>query len=227
MNQKTKGILWGIAIIAVGILWGLNKSNILDFTIFFDGWWTLFIIIPSIVGLFKSRDKTASAIFLAIGIFLLINANVNLKPIRVLIWPAIVVLIGIYIIVKNIKNSKSEPPQFKEAIVNPNYQEYSATFAEQKYVFDQQFLGGKFSAAFGSINIDLSRAYIQPGTLIDARANFGGVEITVPQNIRVVIKSHGFFGGTSDKSNKNLPFDAPTLYVDSSCLFGGVNIKTL
>lgn len=35
MNQKTKGILWGIAIIAVGILWGLNKSNIIDFTIFF------------------------------------------------------------------------------------------------------------------------------------------------------------------------------------------------
>ena len=143
-----------------------------------------------------------------------------------LIWPAIVVLIGIYIIVKNIKNNK-EQPQFEQAIVNPNYQEYSATFAEQKYVFDQQFLGGKFSATFGSINIDLSRAYIQPGTLIDARANFGGVEITVPQNIRVVIKSHGFFGGTSDKSNKNLPFDAPTLYVDSSCLFGGVNIKTL
>ncbi len=226
MNQKAKGILWGIAIIAVGILWGLNKSNIIDFTIFFPGWWTLFIIVPSVIGLFKDRDKTASAIFLVIGIFLLINANVDLKPIKVLILPTIVVLIGIYIIVKNIKNNK-EQPQFEQAIVNPNYQEYSATFAEQKYVFDQQFLGGKFSATFGSINIDLSRAYIQPGTLIDARANFGGVEITVPQNIRVVIKSHGFFGGTSDKSNKNLPFDAPTLYVDSSCLFGGVNIKTL
>lgn len=226
MNQKAKGILWGIAIIAVGILWGLNKSNIIDFTIFFPGWWTLFIIVPSAIGLFKDRDKTASAIFLVIGIFLLINANFDLKPIKVLILPTIVVLIGIYIIVKNIKNNK-EQPQFEQAIVNPNYQEYSATFAEQKYVFDQQFLGGKFSATFGSINIDLSRAYIQPGTLIDARANFGGVEITVPQNIRVVIKSHGFFGGTSDKSNKNLPFDAPTLYVDSSCLFGGVNIKTL
>lgn len=226
MNQKAKGILWGIAIIAVGILWGLNKSNIIDFTIFFPGWWTLFIIVPSVIGLFKDRDKTASAIFLVIGLFLLINANFDLKPIKVLILPAIVVLIGIYIIVKNIKNNK-EQPQFEQAIVNPNYQEYSATFAEQKYVFDQQFLGGKFSATFGSINIDLSRAYIQPGTLIDARANFGGVEITVPQNIRVVIKSHGFFGGTSDKSNKNLPFDAPTLYVDSSCLFGGVNIKTL
>lgn len=226
MNQKTKGILWGIAIIAVGILWGLNKSNIIDFTIFFPGWWTLFIIVPSVIGLFKDRDKTASAIFLVIGLFLLINANFDLKPIKVLILPTIVVLIGIYIIVKNIKNNK-EQPQFEQAIVNPNYQEYSATFAEQKYVFDQQFLGGKFSAIFGSINIDLSRAYIQSGTLIDARANFGGVEITVPQNIRVVIKSHGFFGGTSDKSNKNLPFDAPTLYVDSSCLFGGVNIKTL
>lgn len=226
MNQKAKGILWGIAIIAVGILWGLNKSNIIDFTIFFPGWWTLFIIVPSVIGLFKDRDKTASAIFLVIGLFLLINANFDLKPIKVLILPTIVVLIGIYIIVKNIKNNK-EQPQFEQAIVNPNYQEYSATFAEQKYVFDQQFLGGKFSAIFGSINIDLSRAYIQPGTLIDARANFGGVEITVPQNIRVVIKSHGFFGGTSDKSNKNLPFDAPTLYVDSSCLFGGVNIKTL
>ncbi len=227
MNRKTKGILWGVVIIAVGILWGLDKSNIIDFTIFFDGWWTLFIIIPSIVGLFKSRDKTASAIFLVIGIFLLINANFDLKPLKVLILPAIVVLIGIYIIVKNIKNSNSEPPQFNEAIVNPNYQEYTATFAEQKYVFDQQFLGGKYSATFGSIDLDLSKAYIQTGTLIDARANFGGVEITVPQNIRVVIKSHGFFGGTSDRSNKNLAFDAPTLYIDSSCFFGGVNIKTL
>ena len=100
MNQKAKGILWGIAIIAVGILWGLNKSNIIDFTIFFPGWWTLFIIVPSVIGLFKDRDKTASAIFLVIGIFLLINANVDLKPIKVLILPTIVVLIGIYIIVK-------------------------------------------------------------------------------------------------------------------------------
>lgn len=226
MNQKTKGILWGIAFIAVGVLWGLNKSNIIDFTIFFPGWWTLFIIVPSVIGLFKDRDKTASAIFLVIGLFLLINANFDLKPIKVLILPTIVVLIGIYIIVKNIKNNKDQP-QFEQAVVNPNYQEYTATFAEQKYVFDQQFLGGKFSATFGSIDIDISRSYIQPGTRIDARANFGGIEITVPRTIRVVVKSHGFFGGTSDKSNKNLPFDAPAIYIDSSCFFGGVNIKTI
>lgn len=35
--KKTKGIIWGLVIIALGVLWGLNEANVLSFTLFFDG----------------------------------------------------------------------------------------------------------------------------------------------------------------------------------------------
>jgi len=43
---------------------GLNALNITDINFFFTGWWTLFIIIPSLIGLFndKDQDKTGNLI---------------------------------------------------------------------------------------------------------------------------------------------------------------------
>ncbi|MEE1115844.1 MAG: hypothetical protein UH851_03185, partial [Clostridia bacterium] len=35
----------------------LNAFNITDIDVFFDGWWTLFIIIPCAIGLFTEREK--------------------------------------------------------------------------------------------------------------------------------------------------------------------------
>lgn len=58
--KKTSGILWGIALVAIGVILALNALGITDINIFFDGWWTLFFIIPSLIGLISERDKTCS-----------------------------------------------------------------------------------------------------------------------------------------------------------------------
>ena len=42
-------ILWGIVLIFIGVIWGLNRTGVADINIFFDGWWTLFIIVPSAI----------------------------------------------------------------------------------------------------------------------------------------------------------------------------------
>lgn len=57
-------MLWGIVLIALGIVIGLNALNITAINIFFRGWWTLFIIIPCLIGLFdsKSEGKTGNII---------------------------------------------------------------------------------------------------------------------------------------------------------------------
>ena len=48
MKNITK-ILWGTALIAVGGIIALNAFGITDIELFFDGWWTLFIIVPCLV----------------------------------------------------------------------------------------------------------------------------------------------------------------------------------
>ena len=52
-----KNIIWGIVLVTIGIIFGLNELNITNINIFFDGWWTLFIIVPCIIGLFNDDEK--------------------------------------------------------------------------------------------------------------------------------------------------------------------------
>lgn len=56
MNNFSK-ILWGIVFIVVGLIIGLNAFDILSVNLFFDGWWTLIIIIPCLIGLFNNEEE--------------------------------------------------------------------------------------------------------------------------------------------------------------------------
>ena len=68
-----KNIIWGLLFIIVGIIVFTNSFGITNITIFFDGWWTLFIIVPCFIGLFKDEDKSGNLIGLIIGICLLLG----------------------------------------------------------------------------------------------------------------------------------------------------------
>ena len=70
--KKIGSVILGIILIAIGAVFALNALNITDIDIFFDGWWTLFIIVPCTIGLFTEREKTGNIIGIAIGVFLLL-----------------------------------------------------------------------------------------------------------------------------------------------------------
>ena len=70
--KKFGNLLWGLVFIIIGIIWGINSLGIASINIFFTGWWTLFIIIPCFIGLFREREKMGNLIGLLIGIVLLL-----------------------------------------------------------------------------------------------------------------------------------------------------------
>lgn len=70
--KKLNGILWGAALIALGVIWVLNSINVININLFFDGWWTLFIIVPCAIGLVTDRDKFGNLAGLCLGIILLL-----------------------------------------------------------------------------------------------------------------------------------------------------------
>ena len=71
--NNIKNILWGIVLVIIGVIIGLNTIGITDIDIFFDGWWTLFIIVPCFIGLFTNKDKTGNIIGLLVGVILLLG----------------------------------------------------------------------------------------------------------------------------------------------------------
>ena len=65
---------------------------------------------------------------------------------------------------------------------------------------------------------------LKEDTIINASSIFGGIDIKVPKDIAVKVKSCSIFGGVSNK-NKEIDPKAHTIYVKSFCLFGGCDIK--
>lgn len=225
--KKVSNVLWGFAFIFVGLILGLNALELTNINIFFDGWWTLFIIVPCFIGLFKEREKTGNIIGLLIGITLLLCCQdlLNFDMIWKLALPTVLIIIGISFIFKDTFNSKISKEINKLNENRPKDSEYCATFSGQNVKFDgEKFNGTELTAVFGGVKCDLTKAIIEKDVVINATSVFGGIDIFVPENVKVKIKSSSIFGGVDEK-RKSDTTDGHTIYVNATCIFGGVDIK--
>ena len=225
--NNIKKILWGIILVIIGVIIGLNTIGITDIDIFFDGWWTLVIIVPCFIGLFTNKDKTGNIIGLLVGVILLLGMQniIDFNLIWKLLLPSIIVIIGLSLIFKNTFNSKINNEIKKLNNKNTKNNEYCATFSGQRIDFpNEEFKGATLNSVFGSITCDLREAKIKEDVVINASSVFGGIDIIVPDDVNIKIKSNSIFGGVNNKK-KNNEDKKYTIYVNASCLFGGVDIK--
>lgn len=226
--KKFRNIIWGLVLIIIGLIIGGNSLGITNIDLFFDGWWTLFIIIPCFTGLFKETEKTGNIIGLLIGIALLLACQdiINFNLIGKLWFPAILVCIGASIIFKDTIGGKvsKEIKKLNENKTNQN--EYCSTFSGQDVKFDgEKFTGADLTAVFGGIKCDLRKSVIESDVVINTSSIFGGIDIFVPENVKVKVKSSSIFGGVSDQKKHSENAEAHTVYINATCLFGGVDIK--
>ena len=226
--KKFGNVLWGIALIIIGLIIGGNALGITNINIFFDGWWTFFIIIPCFIGLFKDEEKTGSLIGLLIGVGLLLGCQniLDFDLIWKLAFPAILVVIGVSIIFKDTIGGEVSN-QIKKLNEKRNGENsYCATFSGQNVNFDgEKFTGADLTAVFGGVKCDLRNAIIESDVVINASSTFGGIEIYVPSNVKIKIKSMPIFGGVENKANTKVDDNSYTIYINGKAVFGGVEIK--
>lgn len=221
-------VLWGLVFVALGVIFGLNALEITDIDIFFNGWWTLFIIVPCFIDLFKDNDKTGNMIGLLIGIALLLCCQglLEFNLLWKLTFPMILIIIGLSFIFKDIFHGKIKKEIRKLNKKNVDKQEYCATFSEQKLDFsEEEFKGCDLTAVFGGVRCDLRDSILKDDVVINALAIFGSIDILVPDDINVKVTSTAIFGDVDNKTNSSKKEKKKTIYINATCLFGGVDIK--
>ena len=226
--KKFRNILWGLVLIIVGLIFGGNALGITNINLFFDGWWTLFIVVPCFIGIFKENEKTGNVIGLIIGIALLLACQdiIDFDLIAKLWFPVILVCIGVSIIFRDTIGGKVNEQIRKLNENKKNLNEYCATFSGQDLKFDgENFTGADLIAVFGGIDCDLRSANLESDVVLNTSSIFGGIDIYVPDNVKVKVKSSSIFGGVSNKKRHSTNQDGHTLYINATCLFGGVEIK--
>ncbi len=224
--KNTRRIIWGVILIIAAVVLALNSFNVINFNIFFDGWWTLFIIVPSLAALIRWQDVESSLFGLALGVLLLLSAQevINWDIIWKILLPLTIAIIGFKLIFSSIKSEKR-----KKKINNINFnikdsQKGVAVFCGTEMNFDGAvFEGAELITVFGGIDCDLRGAIIEKDCVIKVVCVFGGVDLLIPDNVNVVSNIPTFFGGT-DVLKKNHGAEH-TIYIDGVCLFGGVDAK--
>lgn len=226
--KNIRNVLWGVLFIVVGVIFGLNALGITDIDIFFDGWWTLFIIVPCFIGLFNDDDKTGNVIGLVIGILLLLCCQdiFKFEFLWKLIIPIALVIIGVSFIFKDALSGKVKKEMKKVNKNKKDSKEYCATFGGQEVYFDkEEFTGCELTAVFGGVKCDLRGSIIKEDVVIDASSIFGGIDIFVPDDVNVKVNSTPIFGGVTNHKKRKKDTKEKTIYINAVCVFGGVEIK--
>lgn len=101
MKKNVAPLLFGLVLVILGL--GFLGATFLgwSFNIFFDGWWTLFIIIPTLASIVTNGPSTGNVVGCTVGVLLLLRAQDIIKQwshFAVCLVGLVIIAIGISII---------------------------------------------------------------------------------------------------------------------------------
>ncbi len=233
-KTKTGGrIVIGAFILLMGVAFLLSNFDLIDFNIpqIIFSWPTILVVIGLII-IINSND-VAGYILASIGIVFLLGRYYSFNPWD--FWPVLLIVIGLYILLnvhkrpggcsKNYHQKGSKGVEINDDLID----EIAIFGGGKKYINSKNFLGGKTTAIFGGLELDMLDAQLAPGEqTIDMLAIFGGVSFFLPRDWKVVVKLTPIFGGFSDERKRNPNFldtNEKVLIIKGLVLFGGGEIK--
>ena len=235
MKKDYSALIWGLIFVAVGIIFGGNALNIWHVDVFFPGWWTLFLIIPGLISMVRYGFNWGSGILVIIGLVLMFDALDIIDDVIVwkLIFPLVLVAVGISIIAsffrggtkKNIEAdeySKSKSYKYDST----QYPRYTAILGGGDYKNNTEDLKGIVAEAIlGGLSIDLRDAKITEDIVLELTAVLGGIDIFIPDNVRVeIISGVPVLGGFEHKINRNA-ISGPKVRIKYTAVLGGIEVK--
>jgi len=219
METKIKpNVIVGIFIIFIGALFLLENFQIFPPQFLWEilSWQTILILIGTVF--YFNSNKSVGVTLIVVGALCWIPD----------IWPVLIILLGLYIVVKNKTNffNKSETDSIS-AEYNPNQVICDTSlFGGSKKSFQiDNFKGGNVTSIFGGSEIDLMDCTLANGTnRLELFFLFGGSSLKIPSNWNVLIQLTPIFGGFSDKRAipQSQVFDnSKTLIISGIVVFGG------
>lgn len=222
----------GIILILLGLGFLLDQTGYIQFGDIISVYWPVILIIGGLTGLLdRKSSKTGNLIVLGLGILFQLN-RLDILDVNVfrLFWPVVLIIVGLNIIfTKGVMKHKDpvNPEKWSKNVVDDSTVDSFVIFSGLETNNQSQlFKGGKLTAIFGGIELDLTGANLEDNeAFIDVTALFGGVEIFVPNNWRIETTGVPIFGGWSNKTRPNQDPNAPVLKIRCTAVFGGIEVK--
>lgn len=229
MKKLSTGAIVGILFIVFGCIFGLRAFGV-DIDIFFRGWWTLFIIVPSILGLRYKYTKVVSIIGLGLGILLFLSSqNIIEWWMFGRLFPAFVfIVIGLLFIFGN-KIISGQNRLDGSNVNGDDRRMYSAVLTTRNIDFsNQKFERANISTILGSVQFDIRKAVLEEEIVINASACLGSIDILVPADAKIILNSTPILGSVNNEvipPKQGREMFVPVIKISATSVLGGINIK--
>lgn len=232
MKHSNGRIFIGLLLILLGGIFFVKNIELFPWQIeYYYLSWPSYLILAGLIITIVSRGKfLGPALLLTGGIFLL--GRVYDYPASELfgdLWPVFIILFGLSLIFQHRSKGACREKSGWETYEGDTM-DISTVFGEtKKKIVSQSFMGAKISTLFGATELDLSTAKLARSCSINTDTIFGGTEIIVPSEWKVVNKTTAIFGGWEDQRRKSAPVENSmehVLTIDGFVMFGGIDIKS-
>ena len=186
--------------------------------------WQMLLILLGVY-LMLRRQILRGLILVGIGAYLL-SPHLGWFPagVHITLFPIILIVIGLAFLFRP-KRARHE--RMRRGNFASSHSENTFSGIRQ-VVLDEFFKGGTIQNSFGGTIIDLRRTTLPEGeTFLDIDCTFGGIEIYVPSDWKVVFRCNTCLGGCQDKRFGGGVIDQNRILVIRGDLtFGGIEIKS-
>lgn len=232
---KPNGLpLIGIFLIGMGLVFLLDRLNVIPYHIrhIVISWQALLIFI-GVINLLKNHARLPGVILILVGGAFLLPEIVQIPfQTKQLIWPLILIIIGLAIVFKtrNLKTPHVFNPHHDSYVGSEKIDEVAIFGGGKRVITSQNLKGGNLTAIFGGLEIDLTDAEFDTDTVvIEVAAVFGGVTVIVKPEWVVQVQVASVFGGFTDKrkmyKNQNTE-GSKQLILKGAAIFGGGEVKS-
>jgi predicted membrane protein len=235
-----KKVAFGVVLLAAGALLLAYNFDLFPqrvFDIVFS--WPMILVTLGFINLYSRQSIVAGVILLLVGSFFLLPHifafDFNFVK---LLWPAMLIFIGIMLIFRRSVNCKAhahinatfEQTETTNTVEEDHYiNEINVFSGTKKALAINNFKGGKITCIFGGGEYDLRNCMMSPGrNYIEITAIFGGATIVLPSDWHVRVDMFSLFGGFEDKRynyNNNSDSAETMLVIKGTAIFGGGEIK--
>lgn len=95
MKKNIAALIFGLLLIFAGLGFVGAEFFNWNFSIFFDGWWTLFIIVPAFASILSNGARTSNLVVLGIGLVLLLRAQNLISSHYIWVFIVAIVLVAV------------------------------------------------------------------------------------------------------------------------------------
>ena len=211
MNNRTAKLL-GLFLILIGVGYLGDQLYFWDFSIFFDGWWAVLIVLIGLCSMMDDGFNLWNVLACTFGLyfFLSINDIIYFTVTIPMVLSILLIILGIKLLLnkehgyyKDTNTSQEESDIIGKRIYI--HSAFNTRKVEEEGIIDHC----RIENIFGTVYLDLSKCDLRTLDLLSIESIFGTVNILVPDDVNLKLYKNRILSGS---------------YIDNSYSENGYNV---